>query len=159
MDFTQKLKEKGFSLLDVSNKDLDDFIYTEKVSHHKYVAQHKSFFGEWNEQILKDSFYEKMQMTYFKRILKNGETAGFLSFNEKADKIDSTFLRILPRYQNNGIGTAFLSHLQKLSNTLNKPLYLVAIRTNPAHELYRSLGFECYNEDEVFYYFRYNYNI
>lgn len=156
MAFSFALQNGVFSLSDVTKSDLTDFIYAEKVSHHKYVAKHRDFFGDWNEQILIDSFNDKLKMTYFQKILKGGKTVGFLSYNRHDDKIDSVFIRLMPEIQNNGIGTMFLSRLKELSKQLNLTLFLVAIKTNPAHKLYRKLGFECYSEDDVFFFFRYN---
>ena len=34
-------------------------------------------------------------------------------------------------------------------------VYLVVIKTNPAQDLYKRLGFECYKEQDVFYYYRF----
>lgn len=155
MEFTLDFKNKGFSLNDVCKGDLEDFISIEKVSHSKYVVENRNFFGEWNEKVLRDSFEEKRKMTFFKKVLWKDETVGFLSYDQQEDKIDKIFIRLIEKAQNKGIGTWFLSDLKKLAGELSIPLFLMVIKTNPAQNLYRQLGFELYKEQNVFYYFRY----
>lgn len=155
MDFVYELSTKGFALMDISNTDIDDFISLEKQTHYKYVAEHTDFFGEWNENILRSAFNTKREMTFFKKLICNDETVGFLSYSMKEDKIDNVFIRIAEKMQKKGLGTLFLTHLQELALTYGIPVYLVVIKTNPAQSLYKKLGFECYKEQDVFYFFRY----
>lgn len=151
----QQIKIKGFFLIDVNDADIKDFILLEKQTHYKYVAEHKYFFGEWNEDVLRSAFDAKRNMTFFKKLVWNDEIVGFWCYDQKEDKIDNVFIRILEKAQNKGLGTLFLSYLQGLSHAYSIPVYLVVIKTNPAQKLYKKLGFECYKEQDVFYYFRY----
>lgn len=155
MDLINEIKKKGISLMDISNADIEDFILTEKQTHYKYVAEHKNFFGEWDEDVLRSAFDCKREMTFFKKIVCKDETVGFLGYDHKKDKIDNVFIRIAVNAQNNGIGTLFLSYLKEIASEYNLPIYLVVIKTNPAQHLYKRLGFECYKEQDVFYYFRF----
>ena len=155
MNLITELGNKEISLEPVSEADLQDFILTEKTTHNQYVAGHKDFFGEWNEDILLQSFNSKRNSTFFKKMLQNGEIIGYLGYDRKDGRIDNTFIRIKEKAQNKGIGTVFLSYLMELSGELGIPVYLVVIKTNPAQNLYRRLGFECYEEKDVFYCFRY----
>ena len=95
-------------------------------------------------------------MTFFKKLIWNNETVGFLCYDQKDDKIDNVFIRISEKAQNKGVGTLFLSYLKELSLEYSIPVYLVVIKTNPAQYLYEKLGFECYKEQDVFYYYQYN---
>lgn len=156
MRLISEVKTKGFSLMDISDADIDDFILLEKLTHYKYVAEHEYFFGEWNEDILRSAFSGKREMTFFKKMIWNSETVGFLCYDQKDDKIDNVFIRISEKAQNKGIGTLFLSYLKELSLEYSIPAYLVVIKTNPARYLYEKLGFECYKEQDVFYYYQYN---
>lgn len=156
MKLISELKLKSFSLMDISDADIDDFILLEKLTHYKYVAEHEYFFGEWNEDILRSAFAGKREMTFFKKLIWNSETVGFLCYDQKDDKIDNVFIRIAEKAQNKGIGTLFLSHLKELSLEYSISVYLVVIKTNPARYLYEKLGFECYKEQDVFYYYQYN---
>lgn len=156
MEFTFELKRKGFSLMNINDEDIGDFILTEKLTHFKHVAEHKDFFGEWNEDILRSAFEAKRKMTFFKKILWNDEIVGYLCYDQKKGKIDNVFIRISGKAQNKGIGTLFLSYLKELSKEYNVPIFLVVIKTNPAQILYERLGFERYKEQDIFYFYRYN---
>ena len=156
MRLISKVKTKGFSLMDISDADIDDFILLEKLTHYKYVAEHEYFFGEWNEDILHSAFAGKREMTFFKKLIWEDETVGFLCYDQKEDKIDNIFIRIAEKAQNKGVGTLFLSYLKELSLEYSIPVYLVVIKTNPARHLYEKIGFECYKEQDVFYYYQYN---
>lgn len=155
MEFTFEMKRKGFSLMDINDEDIKEFILIEKLTHFKYVAEHKYFFGEWNEDILRSAFEAKRKMRFFKKILWNDEIVGYLCYDQKKDKIDNVFIRISEKAQNKGIGTLFLSYLKKLSQEYSVPIFLVVIKTNPAQILYEKLGFERYKEQDVFYFYRY----
>ena len=152
----RQVESKGFSLVDVNDADIADFILLEKHTHYKYVAEHEYFFGEWNEDILRNAFAGKREMTFFKKLIWNDETVGFLCYDQKEDKIDNVFIRISAKAQNKGIGTLFLAYLKELSLEYNVPVYLVVIKTNPAKHLYEKLGFERCMEQDVFYYYQYN---
>jgi len=96
-----------------------------------------------------------MQMTFFKKIIYNDMLVGFLSYNRKADIIDRVFIRIIPEFQNRGIGSLFLLYLKVLSSGLHVPVEVVAIKTNPAKQLYMRMGFQLFKEQDVFCYFQY----
>ncbi len=57
-------------------------------------------------------------------------------------------IRLLPEFQNRGIGTRLITDL--LSNT-NKPVRLQVLKVNPARRLYERLGFETYDDTETHY--------
>ncbi len=155
MELTQELKDAGFALSGVFPSDLNDFIDIEKISHYKYVAEHSWFFGEWNEKIPAESFYIKLNSSFFKKLTLNGSTVGFFGYDEQDNRIKDVFIRISPRVQNNGIGTLFLKNLTELSEKSEIPIFLAAIKTNPAQNLYMRMGFKCCKEDDVFRYFSY----
>ncbi len=150
-----ELKMEGFSVSDIQDKDIEDFIAIEKQTHYPYVAQHKDFFGAWNEDILRNAFELKNKMTFFKKILWNNETVGYLCYDHKTDQIDNVFIRIAEKAQNKGIGTQFLSYLKELSEEYCIPVFLVVIKTNPAQKLYEKLDFKRYKEQDVFYHYVY----
>lgn len=52
MELTLELKNGGFVLEDVNENDVEDFVYVEKVSHSKYVIEHREFFGEMRKSYL-----------------------------------------------------------------------------------------------------------
>ena len=113
------------------------------------------FFGAWNENLLTNTFHEKFHYSYFQKLVFNGEIVGFLGYDKKDDVIDHVFIRLLENVQHNGIGTWFLSNLIVLSEKFHIPVNIVVIKTNPAQNLYRKMGFAFYKEEDVFYHFRY----
>lgn len=155
MELTLELKNGGFVLEDVNENDVEDFVYVEKISHSKYVIEHREFFGEYNEEIIFNAFADRRKMTFFKKILWKNETVGFLSYDQKKDKIDNVLIKIIEKAQNRGIGTLFLEYLKGISKELGIPVLVVAIQTNPAQNLYKRLGFEFYKKQDVFRIFRY----
>lgn len=155
MKFTHELEVRGLLVSDVSPEDLGDFIRIENLTHSKYVFEHKEFLGEYKESVIVDGFRLRQQMTYFKKITYNDEIIGFLSYNQKEDIIDRVFIRIIPEFQNRGIGSMFLVHLKELSEEFGIPVEVVAIRTNPAKQLYMRMGFQLFKEQDVFCYFKY----
>ncbi|MFQ9873306.1 MAG: GNAT family N-acetyltransferase [Oscillospiraceae bacterium] len=155
MNWILELESRGFSLEEVCEEDLQDFITVEKLSHHRYVAQHPGFFGPWNEAVLVESFHQKRKTTFFKKVYRQNELAGFLGYDEKPSGIQGVFVRILPPFQGNGIGTLFLNRLKALSRQLGIPVILAVIKTNPAFSLYRRLGFEFFEEQGALYFLRY----
>lgn len=155
MGLTTELKNKEISMMDTAEADLVDFISIEKSTHNKYVVEHKDFFGEWNEEILIKAFELKRTQTFFKKLVWNNETVGFLGYNRTEDQIDNVFIRIIEKFQNKGIGTLFLLKLKEVSGEFGIPVWIVAVKTNPAQNLYKRLGFEFEKEENVFYYFKY----
>jgi GNAT superfamily N-acetyltransferase len=156
MELTSDLKSSGFSFMDTSESDLDDYIHVERISHSKYVIEHSDFFGEWNEEILVDVFHCKRELTFFQKLLLHDKVVGFFGYDQKDDRIDNVFIRIIEKAQNKGLGTLFLSNLKKLSKEIGKPIFIATIKTNPAQHLYQRLGFDFYKEEDVFYFFRFD---
>ncbi len=155
MKLSTELQEKGFHLYNVMKEDLQDFICIEKVSHYKYVKQHKDFFGDWNETILREAFLNKMNMAYFEKIIWKEETVGFVGYDLMENAIDKVFIRLVPEAQNQGLGTWFLNELKEISANTGKPVLLAVIQTNPAKLLYKKEGFQCYNKKDVFEFYKY----
>jgi len=152
MKLTPELENMGFCLADMNESDADDFICVDKASYIKYINQ---YYGEYKEEIALDNFCDKRKLTFFKKILLNDETVGFLNYDQKEDKIDSVSIRIIEKAQNNGLGTLFVSHLISLSKKFRIPVYIEAIKTNPVQNLYKRLGFRICKKTDIIYFFIY----
>jgi ribosomal protein S18 acetylase RimI-like enzyme len=57
---------------------------------------------------------------------------------------------VLPEYQGRGLGRFALQELQRRARTEGVGVTLSVAKANPAERLYRRLGFELMDEDEVF---------
>ena len=155
MDLTPDLKNMGFSLADVSETDIDDFIYIDKTSYVKYFEDYREFFGEYNNEIAIDNFNKKIKSTFFKKLLLNDEIVGYMNYDRKENQIDDISVRIVAKAQNKGIGTLFVSHIIKLSKEFGVPAFIESMKSNPVQNLYKRLGFELYKESDIIYFFVY----
>lgn len=76
----------------------------------------------------------------FSRVVVNGETAGYFSLGESEGALELDSLFVLPRFQNQGIGTQIVRYCQ---NQAEDTLLLYVFKENTgALRLYRKLGFE-----------------
>ncbi len=75
----------------------------------------------------------------YRRILCDGETAGWLRVCDHGDRLELDDLYVLPGFQNRGIGTTTLN---KLLGESEKPVFLYVFTRNAgAIRLYERLGF------------------
>ena len=156
MELTPILENMGFCLINVNENDINDYINLRRTVYKKYIDEHSYFFGEWNDKFSFDEFYYKTKLTFFKKLLLNDEIVGFMNYDYKKDKIDNISIFLVGKIQNKGIGTLFISNLIKLSNEYSIPMFIEVIKTNPAQNLYKLLGFEIYKEKDVFCFLKYN---
>ena len=156
MNLTPEIEKMGFYLADTNEFDVDEYIHVKKITYKKYIDKYNNFFGEWNDEIEFNAFYSKRKLTFFKKLLLNNEIVGFLNYDHKKDKFDDISIHIIEKAQNKGIGTLFLLNLTELSKEFDKPLFIEVVKSNPAQNLYKRLGFEIYKENNVFYFLKYN---
>lgn len=156
MELTPNLENMGFCLINVNETDIDNYIHLKRTVHKKYIDEHSDFFGGWNDKFVFDEFYQKIKLTFFRKLLLNDEIVGFMNYDHKKDKIDDVSIFLSEKIQNKGIGTLFVSNLIKLSKEYSIPAFIEVIKTNPAQNLYKRLGFEIYKEEDVFYFLKYN---
>lgn len=84
------------------------------------------------------------QLPHFRRVLADGELAGYFCLcpGDDAWELDSLF--VFPEFQNRGIGTKIIRHCQAQSED---PLFLYVFKDNTgALRLYKRLGFEIVRE-------------
>lgn len=67
MELALKHIDMGFSLKDVHQDDLNDYLFVEKISHSKYIFENSEFLGEYDEQILKDAFLIELKWHFSKK--------------------------------------------------------------------------------------------
>ena len=156
MELTPNLENMGFCLINVNETDIDNYIHLRRTVYKKYIDEHSCFFGEWNDKFSFDEFYHKIKLTFFKKLLLNDEIVGFMNYDHKKDKISDISIFLSEKIQNKGIGTLFISNLIKLSKEYFVPIFIEVIKTNPAQNLYKRLGFEIYKEKDVFYFLKYS---
>lgn len=145
MELSSELINGGFSLCKAEPKDFEAYYHIARRCYEQYVNE---YFGGWKEEEQRKrnraSFDQAMQQTFFQKILLNGSAAGFLAYNERADRIDGVSLQMLEFARNRGMGSFFLNRIVSLSDQQGKPVFLQVFRTNPAQNLYRRFGFAVY---------------
>jgi len=84
------------------------------------------------------------QIPFFHRVMADGELAGFYCLSPSQEKWELDSLFVLPKFQNQGIGTAVLEHcIGKCEGNL----FLYVFRKNTgAFRLYERLGFRITKE-------------
>ena len=139
---SQELIEKGFSFANVDTNDMQDYIQVNRLCVKCYVDEYPEELGVWDDKNVVKSFHKKMNHTFFRKLMLGKETAGFLSYDVKPDKIDGISINFIEKSRNHGIGSLFLTHIIKLSHEYNVPIFLCVFKTNPALHLYIRFDFK-----------------
>jgi ribosomal protein S18 acetylase RimI-like enzyme len=88
-------------------------------------------------------------------ILVNGVEVGELSVQDLADELFLSRILIKPAYQGQGLGTALIHGLQKQAQARKVPVTLQVLKVNPAHRLYKRLGFQIVEESNTHYWMKF----
>ena len=81
-------------------------------------------------------------------IIIDAVKAGFWNVVENDEDILLSSVRLLPEFQNRGVGTELIDELLK---SASKPIRLQVLKVNPARNLYLRLGFKVVGETETHY--------
>ena len=100
----------------------------------------------WDENRQRELFAEGFDTNNGEIIVVGGADAGYLCTIEKEAATLLVSIRILPEYQNRGIGTKIIKDVSAKSK---KHVRLQVLKINPAQNLYRKLGFETVGETET----------
>lgn len=157
MVLTDELIGQGFLLQKVTMDDLERYIDVKKVCYRNYVDE---YYGGWVEniqvQMNTDVFMNSLNNSCFMKIILNGFTVGFLSYNEEEDKIDNISIQMVELAQGKGIGSLYLQHITQYSKDSHKPIFLKVFKSNPAQHLYQHYGFKTYSETLTHYLMKYS---
>ena len=156
MNLNEKLMAQGFALAEVKDSDLDIYIEIKKLCFEKYVDQ---YFGGWVDEVQREmnskAFEVSKEESCFKKILLQGKTVGFFSFNEGTDVIDGLTIQMLPEARNFGLGSWYLKYLTDLSEHTGKIVILKVFKSNPAQQLYIRHGFGICDDLKAHYLMKY----
>lgn len=98
------------------------------------------------------TFYlERFAGAQFDIVLLNGQEAGRLYLDRRADEFRIIDIALLPEYRNRGIGTGLLREIQAEAESAGLPVRIHVERNNPALSLYHRLGFGEVGENGVYY--------
>lgn len=135
----------------------------EEFLYHLYAGTREAEMAtvDWNaaekEAFLKMQFaaqhkYYTEQFTGagFDLIMLDGEPIGRLYIDRRPDEIRIIDIALLPAHRNQGIGTGFLTNIQKEAAAADLPVRIHVERYNPALKLYDRLGFRAAGDNGVY---------
>ena len=126
----------------ITNNDLEFLWKLHNLVLKDYVAQT----WDWDEDWQKQDFIEKFNPAEGKIIVVAGVDAGFWWTIKRETETLLASIRILPEFQNQGIGTKIIKNLL---NESKNPVRLQVLKVNPVRRLYERLGFEIFDETET----------
>ncbi|MCA1622443.1 MAG: GNAT family N-acetyltransferase [Acidobacteria bacterium] len=103
----------------------------------------------WDEERQRQLFRESFETKRAKIIVFEGKDAGFLDAAERETETVLISIRLLPEFQNKGIGTKIIQEILEKSHAKNKLVRLQVLKINPAKKLYNRLGFKIFGETET----------
>ena len=123
----------------------DDFEFLwrlHNVALKEYVEKTWGWDAEWQRR----NFDQSFSLNDGEIIVAGGVDAGFFWIIEKETETLLASIRLLPAFQNQGIGTKIIKNLLDESE---KPVRLQVLKVNPARNLYQRLGFEIIGETDT----------
>jgi len=117
----------------------------------KYIA---ATWG-WDEALQRRFFAERFNPDDGEIVAVDGTDAGFLRVSEKENETVLISIHLLPKFQNQGIGTKLIKDVLAESRSKNKPVRLQVLKVNPARQLYEKLGFRVFGETETHFLMRF----
>jgi ribosomal protein S18 acetylase RimI-like enzyme len=133
-----------FSLRPATPDDYDFLYDLNRLALGEYVAQISGWDEEWEQQ----NFRERFDPDRRQVIRIDGEDIGAFGFYADGDHVLLDYVAILPAYQRRGIGSRLIGSVVEESKKLGKPVRVQVLKTNPATELYKRLGFVTTDETE-----------
>jgi ribosomal protein S18 acetylase RimI-like enzyme len=140
-----------YSLRQATDSDYN-FLYQLKVS---CLKEYITATWGWDENFQKKHFSRNFNPMNSQIILVNGVEVGELSVQDLADELFLSRILIKPAYQGQGLGTALIHGLQKQAQARKVPVTLQVLKVNPAHRLYKRLGFQIVEESNTHYWMKF----
>lgn len=130
-----------------------DFLYQ---LHRNTMRPYVAATWGWNEEEQQELFRQHFDPTGRQIIQLIGpDTAtatdiGTLEVENQSAAWYLALIEIAPEYQNQGIGTAIITHFIQQAHTQGRPLNLSVLKANtPARRLYERLGFTITTEEDI----------
>ena len=136
-----------------SNSTDAEFVYhTIKVTMRDYAIQ---TWGAWLDKESKQAAIEDTAKGKIQIICIGEEQAGTLEVEEVGSVLVINQLYLLPKFQNNGVGTQILRDLKEKARKMSVPIKLSVLLVNPAQQFYKRNGFTVHSETAERVYMRY----
>ena len=157
MVLSDDLISEGYTIELVEESDLDQYIKIRKDFLKPFVDQ---YYGGWVEEIqmiiADDLFHRTRRDTSFLKILKSGETTGFLAYREQPDQITDVSVMMSESGKEIELLGEFLHFITRLSDRTKKPVLLTVYQSAPFADLYLEHGFTIYGTSRTHYLMSYN---
>jgi len=101
-------------------------------------------------------FRQRWDVTEVRIITLDGRDIGWLQTMTRGDTLFLGQLFVAPAHQRRGIGTEVMNALVDEATVAGQAMTLGVVKTNPALELYRRLGFQVTHDDDRKFYMRRN---
>lgn len=102
----------------------------------------------WEELLQKEGFTTSLPARDFTILELHGRAIACMHLSEKPDHLYLDMILVEPEYQRLGIGSKLIRLAQDNATKSNKSILLRVLKTNPAVNFHRALGFETTKEDE-----------
>ena len=133
-------------MLELRQANSNDFNFLYKLKK-KTLKEYISKTWGWDEEWQKQYFSKNFKPDLIKIILKSEIEIGCISIIEEMNYYFLSVIEILPKYQNQGIGTKLMKDLLIKAKRDNKFVFLQVLKTNiKAQNLYNRLGFSIESE-------------
>ena len=136
---------------ELAKANLSDYGFLKNV-HHITLKAHVSNIWGWDEGTQDAFFKEDFESGHIQVIRALDQPVGYLQLNEEVSVIFIINILILPEFQNQKLGSTIIKGLISKARAKGVPLKLGVFKVNPrAKNLYESLGFQVYAENETHY--------
>lgn len=110
----------------------------------------EAVWGAWDDEDQAGHF-AKAPLKQHDLVVLDGRPIGCLLVLDEADALVLSRIWLLPEHQNRGIGARLVTQLCEQAAREGLPVRLRVLKVNPAHRLYRRLGFSVTHESETHY--------
>ena len=111
----------------------------------------KEVFG-WDEEVQIGFHRKQFIPSKTELIIKDGKEIGWISVINLQDSIKIEEIYVIPKYQNQGIGSYLVKKILMDAESRKLHVQLRVFKINPAVKLYERLGFKICDEDGPFYF-------
>ncbi len=127
-----------------ANDEDKDFLFL--LNETVYRSLVEKINGVWDDKFQREYFDQKWEKADYQIIEKNKIKIGAIWVEYEPDQHTLKEIQILPKFQNNGIGTDLIKSEIMLAKMDKVPIRLRLLKSNPAQSLYKRLGFKTYEE-------------
>lgn len=103
----------------------------------------------WDEEFQREYFSNRFETINIELIIHDNARIGAIEIRDRENELLIANFKIVPHFQNKGIGSEILKRIINTSNTKQKNLKLQVLKVNPARQLYNRFGFKTVDKTET----------